>query len=102
MRGSLRRNPTSHHPDTTDNERETVIDLCGLPDLLDDLDNGFEAPAEEGGTNQSSGQRQRSLLGRAVRALTRQPLLDEARCQPRSRNHRNPRHQPRPYPKAPR
>ena len=78
MRGSLRRNLTYQHRDATDAEIEAVIDLCDLRTLLDDLPDGLDTRIDEGGTNLSSGQRQRILLGRAVLGRPRLLLLDEA------------------------
>jgi len=78
MRGSLRRNLTYQHRNATDAEIDDVIDLCDLRTLLGDLADGLDTRVDEGGTNLSSGQRQRILLGRAVLARPRLLLLDEA------------------------
>jgi ABC-type multidrug transport system fused ATPase/permease subunit len=78
LRGTVERNVRYRSPRADDAEVERVAALCGLPEVLLDLPDGWLTDVGNGGSQLSSGQRARILLARA--ALDRPPVLvlDEA------------------------
>lgn len=77
MRGTVRRNLLYRMPKASDEELSAVIDALELEPLLDQLPAGLASRVAEGGTNLSSGERQRLQMARAALGSPRVLILDE-------------------------
>jgi ATP-binding cassette subfamily B protein len=70
--GTIRSNLQYGKEDATDDELWHALEVAQAKDFVAALDEGLDAPVEQGGTNVSGGQRQRLAI---ARALVRRPLI---------------------------
>lgn len=72
---SLRENLTFYHPQASDSEIKSAIEVAGLKNMIDELPEGINTKIGEGARALSGGQAQRIALARAFLDRTRTILL---------------------------
>lgn len=78
LKGSLRKNICYRCPSAPEKELNSVIESCGLTNIINQLPGGLDGRITESGTNLSLGEQQRIILARALLGTPQILLLDEA------------------------
>ena len=77
LKGSIYYNLTYRKPDASTDERERVLKLCKIDNLLEQLSGDMDFRVNEGGENLSLGQRHRLALARAILGQPDILIVDE-------------------------